>query len=52
MGSSIIVLQAAHDLMKEYYRIMLGQKSKFAQECLEGSYVGADFGIEQTLSYR
>lgn len=35
--------------MKNYYRIMLGSKSKFAGECLEGGYIGADYGIAQDL---
>jgi restriction system protein len=36
--------------MKNYYRVMLGQKSKYAAECFEGNFIGADFGIEQDLS--
>ncbi len=36
--------------MKNYYRVMLGEGSKYAQECYEGSFIGADFGIEQDLS--
>ena len=36
--------------MKSYYRVMLGQQSKFAKECFEGGFVGTDFGIHQDLS--
>lgn len=35
--------------MKNYYRIMLGQKSVFADECFKGSFIGADFGLEVDL---
>lgn len=38
--------------MKSYYRVMLGQKSKYAEECLSGGYVGAGFGIAQDLGKR
>jgi len=36
--------------MKNYYRVMLGQKSVFAEECFSGGFIGADFGIHQDLS--
>ncbi len=36
--------------MKQYYRIMLGRKSVHADECLKGSFIGADFGVDQDLS--
>lgn len=36
--------------MKNYYRVMLGKGSAHAAECLEGGFIGADFGIEQDLS--
>lgn len=36
--------------MKNYYRIMLGQKSKFAEDCFKGNFIGADFNILQDLS--
>lgn len=29
--------------MRSYYRVMLGQGSKFAQQCHEGHFVGTDF---------
>jgi len=35
--------------MKNYYRIMLGRGSKFAEECLKGGFIGADFNIDQDL---
>jgi len=35
-----------------YYRIMLGKSSAFASECLSGGFLGADFGIEEDLSFR
>jgi restriction system protein len=36
--------------MKSYYRVMLGQKSVYADECFGGSFVGTDFGINQDLT--
>lgn len=36
--------------MKNYYRVMLGQKSIYAQECFSGNFIGADFGINQNLT--
>ena len=36
--------------MKSYYRIMLGQGSKFAAECFAGNFIGANFDIHQDLS--
>ena len=36
--------------MKKYYRIMLGRKSMHAGEAYKGSFIGADFTIEQNLS--
>lgn len=36
--------------MKNYYRIMLGQKSKFAKQAHEGNYIGVDHGIKTDLS--
>lgn len=36
--------------MKKYYRIMLGRKSAYAEECLKGCFIGTDFGIKQDLS--
>jgi len=36
--------------MKSYYRIMLGANSMYAQECYNGSFIGADFAINEDLS--
>ena len=36
--------------MKSYYRVMLGQGSKFAEKCLEEGFIGADFGYRQDFS--
>jgi len=36
--------------MRSYYRIMLGAKSIYAEECFKGNFIGADFDIKQDLS--
>lgn len=36
--------------MKSYYRIMLGRKSLYAEECFAGNFIGVDFGIAQDLT--
>ncbi len=36
--------------MKQYKRIMLGAKSVHAELCYRGSFIGADFGIDQDLT--
>jgi restriction system protein len=36
--------------MKSYYRIMLGPKSKYAEECHKGGFIGADFGMDIDLT--
>lgn len=36
--------------MKSYYRVMLGQKSIYADECFAGNFIGTDFGINQDLT--
>ena len=36
--------------MKSYYRVMLGQKSAYAEECFAGNFIGVDFGIHQDLA--
>lgn len=38
--------------MKSYYRVMLGQKSAYAAECLSGGFIGTDFGINLDLTNR
>jgi restriction system protein len=35
---------------KSYRRVMLGRKSVHAQECFDGNFVGADFGINEDLT--
>jgi len=36
--------------MKRYFRIMLGAKSIYADECYKNNFIGAGFGINQDLS--
>ena len=36
--------------MTDYYRIMLGKKSSFVDECVAGGFIGADFDIHENLS--
>lgn len=36
--------------MRSYYKIMLGKKSVHAQECLEGHFIGADYGMKLDLT--
>lgn len=36
--------------MKNYYRLMLGKKSAFAQQCFEGNFIGTDFEIHEDLT--
>jgi restriction system protein len=38
--------------MKNYYRVMLGKKSAFAEQCFAGNFIGADFGILEDLSQK
>jgi restriction system protein len=38
--------------MKSYYRVMLGRKSAYAEECFANGFIGADFEIDQDLSGR
>ena len=35
--------------MKQYYRLMLGRSSVYAEECYAGSFIGTDFEIHQDL---
>jgi restriction system protein len=35
--------------MKSYYRVMLGKKSMYAEECFKQGFIGAHFDIEQNL---
>lgn len=36
--------------MTDYYRIMLGKKSSFVDECVAGGFIGADFDIHEDLT--
>lgn len=36
--------------MKSYFRVMLGRKSAFAEECFAGGFIGADFEIPVDLT--
>lgn len=36
--------------MKNYYRVMLGKKSAFAEKCFVGNFIGTDFEIAQDLT--
>jgi restriction system protein len=36
--------------MKNYYRVMLGRGSVYADQCFAGNFIGADFGINQDLT--
>jgi restriction system protein len=36
--------------MTDYYRIMLGKKSSFVDECVAGGFIGADFDIREDLT--
>lgn len=38
--------------MKSYYRVLLGPKSKYAEECFSNGFIGIDFGIDQDLTNR
>ena len=35
---------------KSYFRVMLGQKSVHALDCIGGGFIGADFGINEDIS--
>ncbi len=35
---------------KNYFRIMLGRKSIYAEECYTGNYIGVDFDIKEDLT--
>jgi restriction system protein len=36
--------------MKNYYKIMLGPRSLYADDCYAGGFIGADYGIHQNLA--
>lgn len=36
--------------MKSYYRVMLGRKSVYAEECFAGEFIGAEFDVAEDLT--
>ena len=36
--------------MKNYYKLMLGRRSLFADLCYQNNFIGADYGIDEDLS--
>lgn len=38
--------------MKKYFRVMLGKRSAFAEQCFTGNFIGADFGIAEDLTHK
>src|SRR5690606_12253319 len=36
--------------MKNYYRVMLGKKSRHAEACLRGNFIGTDFNLDRDLT--
>ena len=36
-------------MTKKYYRIMLGQKSKYADECIENKWFGGGWNFKKSL---
>lgn len=36
--------------IKNFYRIMLGKKSMYVDECIKGNFIGAGFDIDTDLS--
>ncbi len=36
--------------MTSYYRVMLGQKSSYADECIAGGFIGAHYDIDEDLT--
>ena len=37
--------------MKSYYRVMLGQKSRYISECLAGNFIGTDFELDDLINH-
>ncbi len=37
--------------MRKYYRVILGKKSVFAEQCFSGNFIGADIGIAEDLTH-
>lgn len=38
------------DAFKNYYRVMLGRKSVYAEECHKGNFIGTNFGLDIDLT--
>jgi restriction system protein len=38
--------------MKNYYRVMCGKKSVYAEQCFAGNFIGTDFDIAEDLTYK
>jgi restriction system protein len=38
--------------MKSYYQVRLGRGGMYAQECLDGNFIGVDYGIHQDLTHK
>jgi len=36
--------------MRNYYKVMLGPKSSYVKECVNGNFIGADYGIRVDLT--
>jgi len=36
--------------MKSYYRVLLGPRSRYAEECFSNDFIGIDFGVDQDLT--
>ena len=36
--------------MTKYYRIMAGKKSVYAEQCLQGGFIGGDWDMNYNLS--
>ena len=36
--------------MPRYFKVMLGPKSSYVDECYNGNFIGADYGIHEDLA--
>ena len=36
--------------MPKYYKVMLGEKSKYAEECYDGGFIGTWYEINEDLT--
>ena len=37
-------------MVKNYYKMMLGPKSLYVEQCKQGNFIGADYGVRQDLT--